>query len=147
MTMKENNPIVKRILLPVNLDDVSLVMAKQVAELAKDHGATLLLLHVIDTENVFRKQTFSGFFCTESFVATINHKNALLKTWQRSLQVSYGIHVSVEVSYGNWANAILSVAAAKNADLIALTKPPAKHWWAFLKKILLKPSCAAATAR
>jgi nucleotide-binding universal stress UspA family protein len=125
--MKESNPVLKRILLTVNLDDASLAMAKQVAELAKDHGAALLLLHVADT-------AFSGFFCTESFIAKINHKNALLKTWQRSLQVVYGIQVSIEVCYGNRATCILSAAREKNADLVALTRPPARKWWAGLKR-------------
>jgi nucleotide-binding universal stress UspA family protein len=125
--MKESNPVLKRILLTVNLDDASLAMAKQVAELAKDHGAALLLLHVADT-------AFSGFFCTESFIAKINHKNALLKTWQRSLQVVYGIQVSIEVCYGNRATCILSAAREKNADLVALTRPPARKWWAGFKR-------------
>jgi nucleotide-binding universal stress UspA family protein len=132
--MKESNPVLKRILLPVNLDEASLAMAKQVAELAKDHGAAMLLLHVVDTEPLLGKQAFSSFFCTDSFIANINHKNALLKTWQRSLQVLYGIHISIEVCYGNWVSSILSVATEKKADLIALTRPPARRWLAGFRR-------------
>ncbi|NCI50821.1 universal stress protein [Sediminibacterium roseum] len=131
--MNESAPIVKRILLPVNLDQVSLAMARQVAGLAKDHGAALLLLHVADAENISFGKLLNRFFCTDSFVSNINHKDALLKTWQRNLQVSYGIPVSGEVCCGDWAGCILSAATARKVDMVALTRPPEQRWWTIFK--------------
>ncbi|MEO7531143.1 MAG: universal stress protein [Sediminibacterium sp.] len=127
--MKENNGIIKTILVPVNLDDSSLVIAKQAAELAKDHGAILHLLHPIDSQTLTGYYTFTNFLRPASFVSLTNQKNNLLQTWQRSLKIMYGISITTEVAYGKWGKCILDCANEKKVDLIALAKPVQKKWW------------------
>jgi hypothetical protein len=126
--MKENNSILKMIVVPVNLDDASLIIAKQAAELAKDHGAVLHLLHAIDIQTLMGYYTFTNFLRPASFVSLTNQKNSLLQTWQRSLQINYGITITTEVAYGRWEKCILDCAHEKNAGLIALAKPIQKKW-------------------
>ena len=126
--MQENNSILKTIVVPVNLDDASLSIAKQAAELAKDHGAVLHLLHAINMQTLMGYYTFTNFFRPASFVSLTNQKNSLLLTWQRSLQISFGITITTEIAFGKWENCLLDCANEKNADLIALAKPVQKKW-------------------
>jgi hypothetical protein len=112
---------VKRILAPVRLDASSLSVAKQVAELAREHDAEMILLHMADIREC--QNRFLSFFTrrgAENFHRLTKEKTELLQTWKRWLEKEYGIKVQVVVDWDHWKKGILKHAQALEADMIAL---------------------------
>lgn len=148
--MKEPYDILKTIIVPVNLDKASLAIVRQAAELARDHGAVVHLLHIIDTQVRTGYVAFADFLRPASLLSLTNRKSAMLQTWQSSLQVIYGVTITTEVVCGKWENCILDCAREKKADLIAVSKPVQKKWKGFFRtdpveKIIQNSPCQVIT--
>ncbi|MEO8171520.1 MAG: universal stress protein [Sediminibacterium sp.] len=148
--MKENYNIVKKILVPVNFDDASLAIAKQAAELAKDHDAVLHLLHVIDRETMSGYYPFTNFTRRASCVSLANQRNGLLQTWQRSMQILYDIRIETSIGYEKWEKSVLAATTETEADLVVLPKPGKQGWKSFfygdpIESVIQKSTCQVVT--
>jgi nucleotide-binding universal stress UspA family protein len=115
-------PHIKRILAPVQTDTASLWLARQAAELANAHNASLHLLHVADPRecpgHFFNWFSFSG---AQAFHRLTMEKTHLINTWERSLERDFDIPVSSGVVWGRRSKCILEEAGANNIDLIAVS--------------------------
>jgi nucleotide-binding universal stress UspA family protein len=126
------------ILVPVNLDEQSLCLARQAAELAGQSGATIHLLHVPD------KNEYPGFFLrmfTErglnEYYNITQQKNAMLNTWKRLLEQQYGIDVKIIVDWGDWKSRILKYSKLLQVSVIALREDHFRqHAGSFGKSVL-----------
>lgn len=110
-----------QILVPVNLDNQSLCLARQAAELAGQRGGTIHLLHVPD------KNEYPGFFLrmfTErglnEYYNVTQQKNAMLSTWKRLLEQHYGVDVKIIVDWGDWKSRILKYSKLLDVSVVAL---------------------------
>ncbi|NCI46803.1 universal stress protein [Sediminibacterium soli] len=111
----------KKILAPVDTDSRSLAVARQVAELAREYDAELVLLHIADIRE--RPNRFLSFFTgkgAEAFDRLTKEKSELLHTWKRSLEKDYGIRVQVQVHWDQRKKGILKYADSLEVDMIAL---------------------------
>lgn len=138
--------IVKKILVPVQLDACSLTLARQAAELARVHDAELLLLHVADIKEC--PYRFLSFFTrkgAETYHRLTREKNDLLNTWKRWLEKEYHVKTQVQVEWGRRGRMILETAAAAEADMIAVSgesfRKPDFFGRHFLEYLIEKSPC------
>lgn len=140
-----------QILVPVNLDDQSLCLVRQAAELAGQSGATIHLLHVPD------KSEYPGFFLrmfTErglnEYYNITQQKNAMLNTWKRLLEQQYGIEVKIIVDWGDWKSRILKYCKLLGVSVIALREDqfraqPGSFGKSVLESVIEKSPCQVVT--
>lgn len=111
----------RTILVPVDITDSCLSVARQAAELARIHGASVHLLHVAD-KRTCRNKYFPWLVSPVLFADAVREKTAMLDTWKRWLERDYTISVSAAVSWGAPGKAILRHARQIRADMIALSE-------------------------
>lgn len=102
-----------RILVPLDGSPLAEGILPEVAELARRHGAEILLLRVA------LAHTFPGVDATEAQVHVVEEAETYLAGVERRLAAE-GIPVSSAVRYGHAADEILDHAQARRADLIAM---------------------------
>jgi len=102
-----------RILVPLDGSPLAEGILPEVAELARLHGAEVLLLRVA------LAHTFPGVDATEAQVRAVQEAETYLAGAERRLAVQ-GIPVSSAVRYGHVVEEILDHARARRADLIAM---------------------------
>ncbi len=102
-----------RILIPLDGSPLAEGILPEVAELAKLHGAEVMLLRVA------LAHTFPGADATEAQVHAVEEAEGYLAQVERRL-AAQGITVSGAVRYGHAAEEILDHARARHVDLIAM---------------------------
>ncbi len=102
-----------RILVPLDGSPLAEGILPEVAELARLHGAELLLLRVA------LAHTFPGVDATDAQVHVVQEAEGYLAEVERGL-AARGIPVSSAVRYGHAAEEILDHAQVRHADLIAM---------------------------
>lgn len=102
-----------RILVPLDGSPLAEGILSEVAELARLHGAEILLLRVA------LAHTFPGVDATEAQVQAVQEAEGYLAEVERGL-TARGIRVSSAVRYGQAAEEILDHAQARHAGLIAM---------------------------
>lgn len=122
------NYAVKTILVPVEITTNYLSFAKQAAELAKQHGAEIHLLHIADI-GACRLSNFPWFVSPRVLSNLVKEKTSLLDTWERWIENDYSIKVTTTVDFGRKQKGILQYASKIKADLIALLQEPTKKKW------------------
>ncbi|MBS4043258.1 MAG: universal stress protein [Chitinophagaceae bacterium] len=122
------NPIIKKILIPVEFDEEHLSIVMQTAEIAKKHNAALHLIHV-QKPNIsnYINQIFN-YKKQNSIYSITKNKTNLIHTWRRWIEKEFGIEVKVSVDWGNWKKIVLEKAFSINANLIALNHHQEKSW-------------------
>lgn len=115
--------VIKHILAPVQTDTASLWLARQAAELASAHGASLHLLHVASLRecsgHFINWFSFAG---AQSFHRLTMEKTRILDTWKHSLEKDFHIPVSAKVSWGSKPQQILNEALEVGADVVAISE-------------------------
>ncbi len=140
---------VTNILVPVKLTEAYLSVIRQAAELAKQHGACIHLLHLQDL-NQFRQSFFPWLVRHQEFQEAIIRQKAILNTWQRWLETEYGLVVTATMDWGKWDKAVLHHITARSADLVILQADKGdKKWYRFwqtpLEEIIEKSPCQVIT--
>lgn len=102
-----------RILVPLDGSPLAEGILPEVLELARLHGAEILLLRVA------LAHTFPGVDATDAQVHAVDEAEGYLAELERGL-AAQGIPVSSAVRYGHAAEEILDHAQARHADLIAM---------------------------
>jgi len=111
-------PMFKKILLPLDLTDRHAAALKLAAELAREGGGEVTLLHVIEVIPGLSREEESTFYTRLERKAT-----AHLERWASELP---GKEVTIrgEVVFGERVREVVNYVAKSAVDLIALTSPP-----------------------
>src|SRR5215471_1015505 len=104
----------RRILVPVDLTEKSLAAVDSVGDLVAGTGATVILLHVIETVEHVQFDELKGFYERLESSAR-KHLQAMAKSLQPRK-----INVEEVIIYGHRTKEIVNCASAKNADLIVM---------------------------
>ena len=141
--------IIKNILVPLDFSANNLSFVKQVAELAKQHGAEMHLLYTTNIRD-WRSSTFPWLISPNEFSELVKEKTSLLTIWKRWLERDYGIRVTTIISYDKKEREILHQIEMVNADLVALLEQPQMNkWFAFwpttVERIIKKSPCQVIT--
>ena len=118
----------KNILVPIDFSTTSRKALRYAVPLAKQFGAKLTLLHVIDLPGYTGDPGYVGFDITE----TRQDLQRRLSDWATRM-VPTGIEVETLVECGIGSDSITSVARNRAADLIVITT----HGYTGLKHVLL----------
>jgi len=107
----------KNILLPVDMTDKHIPALDAAAELAKQSGGEIVLLHVIEVIPGLALEQERGFYgrLEKAAQGHLGKLGAQLK--------QLGIHWRAEAVYGNRGAEVVRFAAATGVDLIVLTSP------------------------
>jgi len=131
MNYQNRHKIVSGIIVPVKLDQEYIRMLKQVAEIAREHHATVYLLYVEPVSFTLRKSWASQLPNQRSLQARLKEKHVLMTTWKRWLEHEYGISATCTVDWGNWKKMTLRYAKMFHADMIVLSDQYyTKSWFA-----------------
>lgn len=131
----------KKILLPVDLTDKHKPALDAAADLARQHGGEIVLLHVIETIPGLAMEEDRDFYGRLEKKARA-HLGRLGEQLKQHL-----VAWQTEVLYGNRVPEIVRFAAARNIDLIVLTSPrldpadPQAGWGSLSYKIGLLCPC------
>ena len=104
----------KKILVPLDGSALAEAIVPQVVELARVHGAELVILRVA------LAHAFPGADPTEAQLQAVRESEAYLEGVEKGLK-DRGFHVSSVVRYGHAAEEILDHAAFAGIDLIAMS--------------------------
>ncbi len=143
------NNVINNILVPVELTSAYLPVIRQAAELAKQHGARIHLLHMADISS-YRQRSFPWLVSPDNFQQAVKGRSALLDTWKRWLETEYRIKVTATVDWDKWDRGIIRNAKAVNADLVVLQADKNKRrWYQFwqtpVENIIEKSPCQVMT--
>lgn len=122
--LMDTSPNVKRkILLPTDFSDHSVLASRYAMSLAKEYNAELIVLHVI--ENVAELSLTSGVDLPGYNTASIYYDELLETAQERIKDISYealkqDINVSDQILYGNPRHEIIDVAEAEQVDMIVM---------------------------
>lgn len=142
--------VVKNIVMPVKFDSVHLAIVKQVAELAKEHAATLHLLYISECRYIFGDSMLPWFSLAKNQYTHASEKTALLQTWKRWVETQYGIKVTTAMNWGSWKKNILAYLNNADADLLVLPEQKEERkkfriWKTPLEYIMGKSPCQVIT--
>jgi nucleotide-binding universal stress UspA family protein len=122
----------KRILAPIDFSDRSREVLRYAANFARRHGATLIVLHVVEPL-VYPSDADFGSGALEAMETTLNQSaTAKLKDWCER-EAADGITVERHVRIGNPYFEITEAAKSERADIIVLST----HGYTGLKHVLL----------
>lgn len=121
MNYNNRRKIVSGILVPVKPEHEYVLMLKQVAEIAREHGAAVYLLYVEPVSFTLRKSLASGLPKQRLLLAKLKEQQVLMATWKSWLEHEYGIKVTCTVDWGNRKKITLRYAKMFHADMIALS--------------------------
>ena len=125
------NTVIKNILVPVDMNAGYVTVIRQAGELAKQHSATIHLLHMADI-NACRRANFPWLISASLFQKAVEGRSAILQTWKRWLETEYRIRVTATVEFGGRKKGVVNMAKSIGADLIILQEPAfKKKWYAF----------------
>lgn len=115
------NRTIQKIAAPVDFDNVSLAFARQAAEFAQQHQASLSLIHVASfSECRGRFLKWFSYKGVQQLHTLTDEKTRLLHTWKRRFEQDYGITVRCKVEWGNTAGKITQYLREENFDLLLL---------------------------
>ncbi len=125
---------IKKILVPVDLGELSFSALRHAAALAAKNGATIHLLHVINYSSfgLFNphKVFFSSPFANKE---TREARMKILVRWKNTLEAEYDIKIILSMQEGSLVHQINKYADAQGIDFIVLGISESRNW---LKKLI-----------
>lgn len=142
---------IKHIVVPIRLDASHRLLARQAAELALEHGASLHLVLIENTTFAWSAGLLPWITLGENYYDAVHEKMSLLKSWKRWLEEEFPITIKTSLEWGSWKTSVLRYARQHAADMIVLKDPGIRKtaWYRFWRTpyeyILEKAPCQAVT--
>ncbi|HVZ26261.1 MAG TPA: universal stress protein [Sediminibacterium sp.] len=124
---------IQQIILPVRFNASHRLLARQAAELALEHGASLHLLLIENTAFAWSAGLLPWITLGENFYDSVHKKMGLLKSWKRWLEEEFPIPIKTSLEWGSWKKSIVRYAHQHSADMIVLPEPRLRKssWYRF----------------